>query len=98
MSKDTWSLGKWLVLCDRCGFERTNDKLKKEWTGLMVCADTCWEPRHPQDFVRAKPEENKVTYTRPEPADQFVSVTYVDSSVGVQETTIPSGTNNNGLD
>jgi len=42
--------------CQRCGFDIYGSKLKKEWTGLMVCSK-CWEPRHPQDFVRARKED-----------------------------------------
>ena len=40
--------------CDRCGFERRRSALREEWNGLTVCADTCWEPRHPQDFLRVR--------------------------------------------
>ena len=42
--------------CDRCDFERRSSELRREWTGLNVCADTCWEPRHPQEFIRIRPE------------------------------------------
>ena len=42
--------------CQRCGFDIYGSKLKKEWTGLLVCSK-CWEPRHPQDFVRAIKED-----------------------------------------
>ena len=93
MSKDTWILGKWRVVCDRCGFERNNDMVAKEpRTNLMVCKDTCLEVVHPQEFVRGKPDPQNVPFTSPEPSDVFVSVTYADSSVGDQEPTIPSGT------
>jgi hypothetical protein len=40
--------------CDRCGFERRVSEMREEWTGLQVCSDTCWEPRHPQDFLRVR--------------------------------------------
>lgn len=73
-----WILGKWLVLCQRCGFKRTNDEVAREWTGLLVCKDTCLEPRHPQEFVRPRPDAQAVPFTAPEPADTFVSVTYAD--------------------
>lgn len=42
-------------VCQRCGFDMKQSESKKEWTGLIVCKD-CWEPRHPQDFVRGRPE------------------------------------------
>lgn len=88
-----WQLGKWLVICDRCGFKKTNDQVAKEpWTGLRVCKDTCWEPRHPQEFVRPRPDEQAVPFTRPEPTDQTTSVTYDQSGA---HHTKPSGTFNN---
>lgn len=44
----------------------------------MVCADTCWEPRHPQDFLRAiKETSNKLPWTRPDRDGPDVSPTYV---------------------
>ena len=68
--------GTWWVICDRCGFRRKNTQVRKEWTGLIVCSDTCFETRHPQDFVRAKPDEQSVPFVRPEQPDVFVSVTH----------------------
>lgn len=65
---------RWKAICDRCGFERWNGQLRKEWTGLMVCKDTCWEPRHPQDFVKGKPDRQNPPWVRPEPEPIDVSV------------------------
>ena len=73
---DYLEFGLWNVICDRCGVKRKNNQVKKEWTGLIVCADKCWEPRHPQDFVRAKPDDQSVPFVRPEQPDVFVSVTH----------------------
>ena len=75
-SADYLALGKWNVICDRCGVKRKNDQVRKEWTGLIVCIDKCWEERHPQDFVRSKPDDTSVPFTRPEKTDIFVDVTY----------------------
>ena len=36
--------------CDRCGFRRPHNTLRKEWTGLMVCTtgpESCFDPRPP---------------------------------------------------
>jgi hypothetical protein len=76
--------GEWNAICDRCGFEFKASELKKEWTGLMVCAKD-WEPRHPQDFIRVPKEEIAPPWTRPEPDDVFIDVPYISSDVGVQE-------------
>jgi hypothetical protein len=42
----------WLI-CDRCGCAVRSMLAKVTWEGYVVCPDD-WEPRHPQDFVRAK--------------------------------------------
>lgn len=65
--------GTWNCLCDACGFKRKSDELRKRWDGYMVCADTCWEPRHPLDFIRSGAERVGVPWSRPEPTDTFVS-------------------------
>ena len=89
-------LGQWLVLCDRCHFKRYSDQVQETWDGLMVCKPTvkqgCFETRHPQDFVRLKSEQDQVPFSRPRPTDVFTDRSgVIDVSVGVQETTIPSG-------
>lgn len=58
--------GAWNAICDRCKFKRKSFELKLEWTGLMVCEDTCWEPRHPQDLLRPKQERPPIPWARPE--------------------------------
>ena len=55
--------GDWNALCDRCGFKHKASTLKEEWTGFMVCK-TCYEPRHPQDFVRGVKDDPSVDWTR----------------------------------
>jgi hypothetical protein len=63
----------------------------------MVCAPStgkfCFETRHPQEFIRSKPDNTSVPFTRP-PKEVFINVPYIDSSVGVQEPFIPPGTFN----
>lgn len=39
----------------------------------MVCKED-WEPRHPQDFVRAKADIQAPMWTRPEPQDTFIKI------------------------
>lgn len=82
----------WSVTCDVCGFNFKNYELKDRWDGLKVC-DKDWEPRHPMDFLRTKKEESQtLPWTRPEPADVYVDVTYVDTG----NNDIPDGTFNQG--
>ena len=69
--------GAWNAVCDRCGFEYKSRQLSKEWTGLRTCrgpnTNDCWEPRHPQETLRAKPDRQAVPWTRPEGPDVFLS-------------------------
>lgn len=91
-----FELGKWLVICDRCGFERKNDQVQKTWDGYMVCKPEvkigCFETRHPLDFIRTKPDNQSVPFVRKAPEETFVTGVTYDTSVGVQENTIPTGT------
>lgn len=85
MSNDRHVHGSWNVICQRCGFQYKAEQLEQEWTGHYVCkgpgTNDCWEPRHPQDFVKVRPDTGKVPYTRPEPRPQFVDVTYTEDGV-----------------
>lgn len=69
----TYKHGQWAVICDRCGFRFHSGQLRREWTGLRVCSgaatNNCWEPRHPQDFVRGKADRQAPPWVRPEPED-----------------------------
>jgi hypothetical protein len=68
-----WKSGQWLATCDVCGFVYHSSKLKKRWDNLMVCKED-YEERHPQDFLRARPETAFPEWTRPEPPDEFLAV------------------------
>lgn len=62
--------GMYVVECDRCGREIWSDEAHKTWEGLLVCFED-WEPRHPQEYVRGKPDRQRVPNPRPQPADIF---------------------------
>lgn len=68
--------GDHLVTCDRCGFTIYGSESKKTWDGLIVCPDD-WEPRHPQDFVRAKPDNQSVADARPAPEPYYLGANEV---------------------
>lgn len=70
-----YTKGDWEALCDSCGRKFKASELRKRWDGLMVDS-LCWEPRHPQDFVRAKVDIQAPVWTRPEPSDTFVPMSY----------------------
>jgi len=64
------------VLCDECGFKTRASQTRMRWDNLRVCLDD-WEPRHPQDFVRGKKDEQRVPNARPEPTDVFLELNQV---------------------
>lgn len=68
--------GNWEAICDSCGRRYKASQLRLRWDGFMVCKDD-WEPRQPQDFVRAKIDIQSVPWTRPEPTNTFVAISPV---------------------
>lgn len=65
---------------------------RKRWDGLQV-AQSNWEPRHPQDFVRSRKDKITPSYpVRPDPDEFSASPTYAEAL-----DSIPSGTNDNEL-
>lgn len=63
--------GNHWVICDRCGFATRSQDARKTWDGLVVCPED-YEPRHPQDFVRARTDTIAAQgLVRPEPDEDF---------------------------
>jgi hypothetical protein len=69
---DYYKKGDFNRICDRCGVKVKASETRKEWTGWIVCKKDCWEPRHPQEFVRGKRDNQRVQNPRPEPTDNFL--------------------------
>ena len=61
--------GDWNVIDDITGLQHKASELTRQWDGLMVANP---EERHPQDFLRAKPDKIRVPWTRPD-ANQYRS-------------------------
>lgn len=93
---DYLKLGTWNVVCQVCGFKYKSDELKKRWDGLYVC-DKDFEHRHPMDFYKARGETKSIPWSSPEPSETHITVNYVSSSVGTQDSTIPEGHNDGSL-
>ena len=55
--------GQWNADCDQCGRMFKSGSLRKQWNGLYTCSQ-CWEPRQPQDFVRAVKDNSPPAYVR----------------------------------
>ena len=76
-NQNTYKPKNWNALCDVCGFKFKSHDLRLRWDNMMVCrAD--WEPRHPQDFLRAvKETSNHLPWTRPDHDGPDVGPDYV---------------------
>jgi len=61
-------LGDYKMRCDRSGHVFPASEMRKEWTGMWVHQDY-WEPRHPQDFVRGRADNQRVPVARPDPSN-----------------------------
>lgn len=73
---DFLRLGDWNVRCDRTGFKRKRSQCKKQWDNLIV-QKSSWEPRHPQDFIRSKPDRQQVPDPRSDSEDTFLATNEV---------------------
>jgi len=78
----SYTLGAWLAVCDRCGKKYMASQLCLEWTGLRTCrgpgTHSCWDPKHPQEGVRGKPDHQAPPWTRPEQTISEVNSTTPD--------------------
>ena len=71
MLKTYYKSGDWNLICDVCSSKIKASKSKHRWDGFIVCP-SCYETRHPQDFLRSKADKQSVPYSRPRPADVYV--------------------------
>lgn len=74
MSANYYAHGEWNCICQRCGFKVKSSRIRKEWTGLRVCVDRCWEERNQQDLLRAVTDKQTVPFALTESADRFQGV------------------------
>ena len=74
-----YNAGDYNVICDVCGFKIKRSKALKRWDGAIVCKDD-WEPRHPQDKIKAIKEKQTVKDARPEPEYRFLSANEIKPS------------------
>ena len=85
--KTYYKKGDWNVICDRCGGKFKRSETRKEWNGLITCLRGCWEPRHPQDFVRSKRDQNGIPDGRTDTISTGLTTTLT-SGVSKDDTTI----------
>jgi hypothetical protein len=71
MAGPAYKPGDHWKICDVCGFRCRSSETRKRWDGLITC-EADWEPRHPQDFVRGRVDNQNVPNPRPEPVANVV--------------------------
>ena len=71
--------GDYFVQCDRTGMKRLRSECRKEWNGLIVAKEV-YEPRHPQDFLKAREDRLSVKDPRPKADHYFLSTNEVKAS------------------
>ena len=73
-----WKKGGHWLICDRTGMAIREDDAKVEWTGAVVAKEV-WESRHPQDYYRAREDDQSPKgLVRPEADGQDLTGLYVD--------------------
>lgn len=63
---DKYEKGGFYRVDDRSGARVRARDTREEWNGAIVAAED-FEPRHPQDFVRSRPDRQNVPKPRPVP-------------------------------
>ena len=82
MSRNYYVSGQHNVTCDVCSRKIKAGISKQRWDGFRVCP-SCYETRHPQDFVRARQDKISVSFSRPIPTLTFTDVPYIDTGNNV---------------
>lgn len=67
--KSRYVPGTYNAICDQCGVKFKASDLRVRWDGAFVCSKD-WEPRHPQDYVRGRVDNQRVAIARPD-EDRF---------------------------
>ena len=67
--------GSFNAICDVCGLKFKGSELSRRWDGMMVCKWD-YEPRHPQEFVRAVQDVTKLPFIRVDSDGISVGPTY----------------------
>jgi len=75
MKKNYFISGEFNVTCDVCSKKIKAHEAKHRWDGFIVCHED-WEPRHEQDFVRARSDKITIPFQRPIPTLLFTNVSY----------------------
>ena len=66
--------GSYNAICDVCGLKYKASELSRRWDGAMVC-EADYETRHPQEFVRARRDNPKLPFIRPDIDSEDIAIT-----------------------
>jgi len=69
---DFYKSGDNNAICTSCGFKFKASKLKTDQYGNIVC-NRCYDPRHPQEFVRSKVDKQSVNLSNPDTEPVFTA-------------------------
>ena len=69
---NTWRSGDSYVICEICGLKRFRSDMSYNYKKQLVCSDTCWEARNPQDFVKNRVDKVTADDGRAEPSDVYL--------------------------
>lgn len=73
MSRNYYEKGSWNIIDDVSGRKVKASKVRLRWDGLYTTKEN-WEPRHPQEFLRARTDNMSVPFSRPVSSDMFIEV------------------------
>lgn len=85
---DYYAEGDWNAACYRCGAKRKASQMRKQWQGFWVCKEH-WEPRHPQDFVKAKAETTTVPWSQEKPNEVFTMLCDPNGQSAIPDKALP---------
>lgn len=80
MSNNFFRPASYYFICDVCGFKFHKEEMKIRWDNMVTCKG-CWEPRHPQDFLRAREDRQSVPISRPRSTDIYIQPNYYGNAV-----------------
>lgn len=85
---DYLKLGDNNAICFECGRKRKASELKKHWQGYYICEEH-WEPRHPQDYVKAIQEKPTPAWSQPGGADIFAATCMPNDQTAIPRRAVP---------
>ena len=84
---DFYQSGDWNATCSMCGGKFKASQLVRHWQGLYRCSK-CWEPRQPQDFVRATSDVQTVPWSQPQ-TDIDIEICTINGMTAIPGAAIP---------